>query len=263
MNPPGPPGTDRRKAWDAVRPLIVSLLEEVSGSSEWKLHEDSALALDDAASTPWLLSTPIGLALSAAADSLVAADCLLNQRIQHVSAPALLGRVAIETAATGLWILSPDERAERVRRVLGWWRENQKQKRNAHSTVSVPNVETALTDDYASILLVADRSGLTEQDVERAQKANVTDILKSIGKAHLVQWQIGSGLAHGRPWAYLFANEVEFAPADRPGVFLARTSHNRDATLDILLAGADLLLQLHTVHRERCLDGPGQTASVP
>ena len=138
----------------------------------------------------------------------VALDHLHGMKLTVVGAKAVIPfgmftamRSAYEASATGLWLLSPESRDERVLRSLRLGYDNRRQVKNA--------LEALGRDDpgfnRAVGFLERDRDGRPNLNgVDLRGVASVTDRLKSIAELlpdlfmpPLVLWQTSSGMAHG------------------------------------------------------------------
>jgi hypothetical protein len=238
-------------AWDKLRPVVAGILTEMSDQHSYAALPGSSLVGDDKRTGEFATSTAVMVAMSAAADCLQAAGTLADAPIRHVSAPHGLARIALENAATGLWLLSPPQRPERICRTLRWWTQNHRDRMKFHTAAG--RDQTEADNDLASTLRDIQNTATTNHiaATDATRKITVTAILEAAGNAHLLMWIMCSGLAHGRVWAHLSGLDREISATDRPGSKLARTTNNRATTLMALCSAGDLLVDLDALVRAR------------
>lgn len=230
--------------WDEIAPLVETLLRRVGARDEFPVAPGSALVGDDKAATPYAVSHAVQACLSAAVDHLHAAKVLAyDSGMLHLAAPATLARGVIENAAAGVWILSPSSRDERVLRVLRW------HARNFHDQAGAGAMRPGVTRDelLARVEEVAVRRGV---DVKLACSGyQMLKVIKAVDREHpdlgriTFAWQLGSGFAHGRPWALLGALHQERLSPKEPGVSEIRLTNEPSLAMYPILKG------LHTVER--------------
>lgn len=230
--------------WVEIAPLIDVLMERMGRRDDFPVKPDSALAGDDRASSPYQVSHVVKACLSAAVDHLHAAKVLVHDcGLLHLAAPATLARGAIENAATGLWVLTPRSRDERVLRALRWHSRNYRDQAATGRTPPGKPLEFMLS----KIAKVATQRGLPEGSATGGYQ--MTKVIQQVQTGHpdlgdlLLTWQLGSGFAHGRPWAYLGALEREEFDAPEEGVT------NMRLTSYPVLAMHPILKSLHLVER--------------
>ena len=234
--------------WVEISPLINRLVERIGDPDDFPIRPKSALTGDDKASTPYQVSHAAHACLTAAVDHLHAAKTLaFDSGVLHIAAPATLARGVIENAATGLWILSPAQRDERIRRALKW------HARNAHDLVGSGLAPPDRTRDYYinKITAVAARRGLDATTVRSGYK--MLKVIREVDSEHTdlggiaTAWQLGSGFSHGRPWAYLGALRLETIRRPEPGVSDIRLTNDPTLALYPILTGlftVERLLQI-------------------
>src|SRR5680860_715866 len=106
--------------WEDMAPLIETL--QSSGPDLFEVRPDSRLAADDARRYGYPVSHAVRWCAAAAIDHLHAVKMLVvDSGVHHLYASSTLARTAIETAATGLWILWPEEQDIRAERCIQWW----------------------------------------------------------------------------------------------------------------------------------------------
>lgn len=238
--------------WVEIAPLVDRLMERIGDPREFPIMPGSALVGDDRASEPYQVSHAAQACLSAAVDHLHAAKTLAyDSGILHLAAPATLARGVIENAATGLWILTPGSRDERVRRVLKW------HARNAHDQVGAGFVPTGRTKGHYldSISSVAVRRNLDPLSVRGGYQ--ILKVIRAVVTEHpdlagiVTAWQLGSGFAHGRPWAYLGALQQEHVGSPAPGVADVRLTNDSTLALYPILNGLFAVERLLQVREKR------------
>lgn len=212
--------------WAQIAPLIDRLLERAGTRGEFTHLPDSALAGDDRATHPYNTSHAFQQSLSAAIDHLHAAKSLVHDaRLLHLGAPATLARSALENAATAWWLLAPRTRDERVLRTLRWYSRNF---RDQHTALdgSPALAGRTLEEKLADIRAVATRRGVPAETAAGGYKMNTVLTEHDESSAgSLFLWQLTSGFAHGRPWAYLGALAQERHPTADHGIMGIRLTN--------------------------------------
>lgn len=206
--------------WVEMSPLIDRLAQRVGLPDEFPVRAGSALAGDEAASRAYPVSHAASLCLAAAVDHLHAAKVLVaDAGFHHLAASSTLARGVIENAATGYWILAPGKRNDRVTRALRWYLRNAHDQANA--TQGIANVGgSSEATVKGKIKEASDRRGLDWALVTRPLHSTsiIREVEEETGLPLTLLWRVCSGLAHGRPWAYLGALTRETHVGDTPGV---------------------------------------------
>lgn len=224
--------TDEEAAakWAQIAPLIDRLMERAGTKGEFTHRPDSALAGDDKATDPYNTSHAFLQSLTSAIDHLHAAKSLVHGAgLLHLGAPATLARSAIENAATAWWILAPRSRDERVLRTLRWYSRNFRDQHTALDGTPVGDTGRTLEDKLADIRAVAARRRGVNVAVAAGGYKMSTVITEhdqtTVDSGSLFLWQLASGFAHGRTWAYLgaLAQERHRAEAGIMSVRLTNT----------------------------------------
>lgn len=207
--------------WAQIAPLIDRLLERAGTRGEFTHRPDSALAGDDRATHPYNTSHAFQQSLSASIDHLHAAKCLIHDAgLLHLGAPATLARSAIENAATAWWLLAPRRRDKRITRTLRWYSRNF---RDQHTALDgQPDLAgRPLEEKLADIRAIAARRGVPAETAASGYKMStvIGEHDKTTTDAgSMFLWQLASGFAHGRPWAYLGALAQEPHPTAEDGI---------------------------------------------
>ena len=256
MNSPGSFDDEMALAkWHELAPLIDRMMERVGTPGEFLVHPGSSLSGDDRASDPYQVSHVVHMCLTAAVDHLHAAKVLVVDSSQvNLAAPATLARGALETLAAAYWVLGPKERDERVARALRWHVKNMWDSNTALKPRGL--TRRPLDEMLKRVLAVADRRGLegkpisggyTSTDAVKYADEQLTDLTLGV----LFPWRIASGLAHGRPWAYLGFSELELHDASAPNVVSVRLTSSLARALYPNLAAFHLMENLLQLFQQR------------
>lgn len=238
------PDSQVAEKWAQIAPLIDRLVERADRRGEFAPRAESALIGDDKATHPYNTSHAFGQSLSAAIDHLHAAKALVHDaQMLHLGAPSTLARSAIENAATAWWLLAPRGRDERVLRTLRWFSRNY---RDQHAvTDGIPAIKSnrPLEDKLDSIRQVAAKRGVSQTDA--AGGYQMSTVLREhdaeTDTRSRFAWQLASGFAHGRPWAYLGALKHDQQPSAEAGILNIRLTNT------VQLGLYPTLTALHTV----------------
>ncbi|WP_416958166.1 hypothetical protein ACNKF0_10515 [Nocardioides sp. T5] len=246
--------------WQEVGRIVDDLGGMVDARGQWVPSAGSPLAGDDRLSAPYQVSHAVTQCLMAAIDHAQAVRSLVvTHQELHTAAPGSLARGLVENAATAFWILHPASRRERVLHAMQWYAQNARDRdRFQHALGAVVEQQG---DPVGRLVALAEAAGESDaqwlrrgyrpsEPVEYAQK-------HAGARAAMVSWQLGSGFAHGRPWAFLGALEQERLPGVAPGVLDVRVTSNLARALFPVLTGMELIaavLRLHT-QRRRALFG--------
>lgn len=239
------------RKWVELAPLIDRLLERSGDRDDFPVLPRSALAGDDRASSPYQVSHAVRACLTAAIDHLHAVKTLVyDSGVLHLAAPATLARAVIENAATGLWIITPASRNHRIQRALKW------HVRNAHDLVGSGFAPPGRTKEHYldRIVKVAEHRNIEPSTVRSGYQ--VSTAIKAVGDAHpdlrpMQAWQICSGFAHGRPWAYLGALPQTALGSSEPGVADVRLTNDPTLTMYPILTGVHVIERLLQTHATR------------
>lgn len=205
----------------------------------------SSLALDDAASGPFIVSAVLKSCLDAGTDHLHALKVLvLDAGVLHLAAPFSLARGALENYAAATWVLTGATRAERVARALRWHVKNLDDSRNATRDIDVQGEESlarrrALLDDVANRndLGGGFRSGYSSTQAVKAAEAAYPDLRLGV----VFPWRLCSGFAHGRPWAVHGGSEQQHLDGADPLMVTVRYQSSLTTVLYPTTAAVDLV----------------------
>ncbi|MFC9635306.1 hypothetical protein ACFTY8_40200 [Streptomyces mirabilis] len=184
---------------------------------------NSSLATDDAILGTYAAAHLIRASYTAALAHADALRRLTEGGEIDPSSPWTLLRGALENAATGIWLLSGKDRAERRRRALSLWAEDMRNRaQHEQDTHHVPAGDGQTgTQRREEIRALADRLGLpaltapkTHLILEQAAPAAGLDPVKV-----RAVWRAASGFAHGRFWPNLRATQPRAVSASADGVY--------------------------------------------
>lgn len=238
--------------WAEISPLIDRMMERVGTREEFPVGVGSALAGDDTASTPYQVSHCVRMCMTAGVDHLHALKVLVvDSGILHVAAPFSLSRGALENFAAAFWMLHPPARDTRVERALRWHAKNFKDQETAVGQLGLPG-HVSKEDKLLKLDAVAQRRGIpttfrsgyfSSEAVTYAEERSTTKVL--------LPWQLCSGFAHGRPWAYLGASGLEETSTSDPGVSFAKLTSSMSTVLYPALEALRLLQDLLRLYKQR------------
>ena len=122
------------RLWPLVVQRIDELVEMTSEVGSWSVRSNTSLSGDDRRSRPYQTSHAVQSCLATGIDNLHGLRHMMfgapseqpSRIVIHQAAHYLLARGALESFATGLWLLTPAARAERVTRTLRWHVQNVK-----------------------------------------------------------------------------------------------------------------------------------------
>ncbi|WP_461514591.1 hypothetical protein [Rathayibacter agropyri] len=182
---------------------LTSLEQQINALD---VHDGSSLAGDRAATQYNPISDQLIALLSAATDHLRAVQVAVEDSGGKILAMSLftLVRSAIEMSGTGLWILHPTKRDERVLRSFALTWDNRRQVRSVMTALGKdPAKDVGFERMQARLKQLIDaRPSMRGTPIPKV--ATVTDRLSSIEElcqdlVHppLVLWQMASGIAHG------------------------------------------------------------------
>lgn len=193
--------------WDEYSSAIDRLAKRVADPDDFQVLPGSSLAGDDREAHPFEVSQAIRHILNVTIDQLHGVKVAVrDSQIQHLGVSTTLARAALENGATGLWILGPSNRSERIERVLRWHSRNYQDLAKFLETIQRgdPKLVASAINGLAQVREVAERRG-----IDPKVAANGYPVTRPIsGGGQFTElpvfsdWQIASGFAHGRPWAH-------------------------------------------------------------
>jgi len=199
--------TSRTSTWGDFAIVVEHLADRIGDADDFAVRPGSSLAGDDRASKPFKVSEAIRHIINAAVDQLHGVKVAAHDaKLQHLAVSARLARAAIENAAAGLWILGPHLRDSRIERVLRWHSRNDN------------DFQLFLDADDLDTTAEAERNRAALEQIRGVAQARGIDPKSAAGGFRVTTpltecseftdlpvyttWQIASGFAHGRPWAY-------------------------------------------------------------
>ncbi|ASR55639.1 MULTISPECIES: hypothetical protein [Cellulomonas] len=202
---------------DRLRPgrVLARVAEHYAATAEVvppRPEPGSPLAEDDAALGIYVLSHGVALAHGVAMDHLEAIrGTIQDAQRTHPWAEHTLARAALESACTALWLIGPDDPAERRHRRVRQLYNNSDEGRKASKLLGGDKLQSGRTFDEVleefRSLAPDSRSvkSWTYRDVVRGAAQHCgsdSDLFELL-------WRIQSGLAHGKSWATLATLEQE------------------------------------------------------
>lgn len=232
--------------------LIDGLVER---DKNWRFPEPgSPLFADDQRMPKFEPSSLARLGLIGAVDHLFSIAALLRGDVLPARAIFTLARGALENASVAVWLLSPNTRAERLKRAILWHAMNIKFREKALDLATDDPQHAAarqaeVQKQRATLLDFADKAGLGPADkngisnprvsYEGIVKAASHAVPMNIGSAELV-WNMCSGMSHGQEWAvHNMSDSLELPGSDEHFVHLSLTVKD-----DSLLAAVWVAVQM-------------------
>lgn len=242
--------------WVRLAPLIERMMERVGTQGQFPVADGSSLAGDDRAAEPYQVSHVLRMCLTAGVDHLHAVKVLVVDRgVLHVAAPSSLARGALENFAAAYWVLGPEGRDDRVERALRWHAKNFKDGNKATGSLNLPGA-VPLEDKLRKLYVVGAKRGITEQNIKaqftsteavRYAEDNAPDLPLGV----VLPWQLCSGFAHGRPWAYLGASTLVKVPVPNSNIVNVQMTSSMGMALYPNLAALQLLERFLRLYETR------------
>jgi hypothetical protein len=262
---------DAWNKWAEMAPLIDRMVQRVNTDGEFPVSSGSSLDGDDQAGEPYQVSHVVRLCINAGVDHLHAVKVLVfDNHIIHLAAPASLARGALETFSAAYWVLNPAGRDERVTRALRWHAKNF---RDADIALA-SNAAASLQSNVAALDRVAARRRIDQTDYRNGYRSSTAvkyaDDVIDRNRAPLGvlrPWQICSGFAHGRPWAYLGFLSQKVSSTQQNGVVnvqltsdITRSTYPTLAAMQLL----ECLLHLYETRASNHLarNRPGKSGDI-
>jgi len=242
--------------WAELAPLLDRMMERVESPDEFPILRASSLNGDDKATSPYHLSYAIRQCLAAGVDHLHAVKVLvIDQQVLHLAAPASLARGALENFATAYWILHPSSRTERVERALRWHAQNFKDQEKATASLSISRSHS-LDEKLVRLEQIGAARQIPAKCIRRGYTSTAAVSYADSGATNLdlgvlLPWQICSGFAHGRPWAYLGVSDRLESPNQEVDRLNVRLTNDHARALYPTLAAMRLLEQLLRLYQSR------------
>jgi hypothetical protein len=244
------------RKWREVAAIIEHLNDLASDHpNAFAVDPGSSLGSDDRASGPFCVSVVLNSCLNAGIDHLHALKSLiLDAGLLHLSAPFSLARGGLENFAAATWVLAGHSRDERVERALRWHAQNVKDGHRALGAVDIRG-SRPLAAQWALLDEVADRhnlgrsyrAGYTSSRAVQAAEAAFPDLRLGVA----FPWQLCSGFAHGRPWAFHGASQRDELEDADPLMVTLRLSATLSTVLHPTLAAVELVQSFLLLYDER------------
>lgn len=202
--------------WNNLARRIELYRARTGDRSDFSVASGSSLSHDDEATSPYQLSHAVRLCLVAGIDHLDAMrQLIVADRTLHIAAPFSLARGALEMISAAFWILHPAAKDERITRLLRWHVKNCKDEREV-AKISEVAPPPYLESKRRNILEIGQRQRLRRDLIEKGYTS--TAAVRYAGEESSVKvllvWQLCSGYAHGRSWAYRQSDREEYQTAD-------------------------------------------------
>jgi hypothetical protein len=161
----------------------------------------------------------------------------------------------LENFATAYWMLGPNGRDDRVSRALRWHAQNTRDSDRALGSKKLPGLKPLATR-LAKLEAVATKRGLNTKEILRGYTSTAAveyadNKATGVPLGVLLPWQIASGFAHGRLWAYFGMSELALADTAEPGVAGATLTSDAWRALYPSLAASHLLQTLLRLYHSR------------
>lgn len=244
--------------WREVGECIEGWQTAVSSERDsLPISKKSSLWGDDLASHPYRVSTAVRMCINAAIDHLHATKVLfVDGRVVHQAALSTLARAALETGATGYWLLRPGRRDDRIQRTLQWYAQNSHDqiKATGHRGIASKSLDQLLSQVEA-VAIYRGMDAAARSTIRRGYRSTTAVRYAEEHLPHLplgvdLPWQLASGFAHGRPWASLGVQRHEVLAQDDRNMEVRLTS-SAARSLYPNLAATQLVSALLALHRER------------
>lgn len=250
---------------EQLLPELFARIEEFERHEEtgyFEVEAGSTLAVDDLYLYPLKISGPARASIASAIDQLRTVRLVVEGGDMPWIALFSLLRSAIETAASGIWLLESDERDVRMRRLLHLeWNDiddAEKMMGNFGGSLDPPRetreewVRRPLTGRSSVGTLAEVAARITSTDKVRLAQRVVWETIARDGRPEgliLGLWQGFSGLIHGRPYpmrVILDREEIGYDPSTG-SVQLILTTGARSllATLRVVLDIVDVSVRLY------------------
>lgn len=173
---------------------------------------------------------------------------IVKTQTLHLVAPVTLLRAVLEDASLALWLISPDQRSERLLRALKAHHTDMKG-RVGYEKIRPPSLgpkgKTAV-QRCVDIRQLATRLGLDEKAVGQHLSTtgvitNACRVLGATGSDGPRLWSLSSGLAHGRHWTVMHGYKLH-GMADAGGGFAElQITGNEDEVAKLAILGHALI----------------------
>ncbi|MBQ0894649.1 hypothetical protein KBX37_16345 [Micromonospora sp. U56] len=230
-------------AEDAERRLFGEMFRHLDRIEPWlqrmdpdgpyeRPQERSALSRDDKETHPHRMSHAAWHSLSHAVDHLNCLRTLLKDaQMMHMYAPYSIARAALENACAAVWLLAPDDRAERILRRLRLAALDIRGGEAARRLLTDEPGRRTEEERVEELREIARRRGIdAKAAVQRLGYAEIVQVAGDTSLAGSVPfqftWRMCSAIAHGDLWATLNVVSREEIPGAPPGLVGMRITAN-------------------------------------
>ncbi|MFI7209238.1 hypothetical protein [Micromonospora aurantiaca (nom. illeg.)] len=187
-------------------------------------QERSTLSRDNKEMHPYQLSQAAWHALSHAVDHLHCLRTVLKDaHVMHMYAPYSLARAALQNASAAVWLLAPDDRAERVRRRLRFAALDIKGGEAVRELLGAPEGRKPAEARTEQLREIARRRGVDPTTAVRrlTYGENVEaagDTMPGGRVPFVLTWKMCRAIAHGDSWATINVVSQEEIPGAPSGL---------------------------------------------
>lgn len=189
-----------RQVFKAVGPI-----HEKQRAKGYGIHPHSALQLDRDRMPDLPVESTVDRVLFHSLDCLWGLHQLLKHEGQQHFVPYLLLRGALETAATAVWLLAPDDRTTRLERRAAIEANDAIESSKAIESAGVPDPQDTIGDRIRALEPIIQRARL---DPAKCRWGGYGKVIKEIderpGTRYSLEsaWRACSGMSHGKFWAF-------------------------------------------------------------
>lgn len=175
----------------------------------WSIEQGSELAKDDSLTKPHQISHNIANAVVSSVDHLHALDSIMiGAAASHTLATFSMVRAAIECASQAAWISAPDESSARILRSVGLSLKTAKDREVAYGELNrqhpqpdvvLPNLQS----DKGELQQLLESCGISQRLELPTSSGILREVRSLVPRTSVLSvWQLCSGFAHGRRWAW-------------------------------------------------------------
>ncbi|WP_430332747.1 hypothetical protein [Rhodococcus sp. ACT016] len=225
----------------------AKVLDLIESNDPYPVEQDSDLAGDRAQVPDVWVDTLATRRLKVAVDYLAGVRDLVISGT-HFYAPFALLRAALESAATAVWLLEPDDRKTRLERLVGLHIDDCSNKKSIQAML--PEDLRDPFDHEPGIKQMVTDSGSPRR---KCKFPDYTSVMKAIddfagdGGSVYLSWKVCSGFSHGSTWATVGlipqTNRVQVGP----------TVHRAEVSPSYQLVLGQVGTAIRTIERAHCL----------
>jgi hypothetical protein len=236
----------------------VERWREEAASTTPSVQPASDLDQDATLSAKWQVAHAAWGCSVSAIDNLAVLRTSLEQAI-HPYAPYSLLRVAIENAATAVWLLMPDDSPERVtRRLRLVWDESRDIESLQTTFPAMFKPGQGSSERRDEVRAIAKRAGIPlERIAGRWSWAKVVheagECTKLRGNTIELMWRLCSGFAHARDWARWSWLDIDRIGEKKGDVVTTKTTTSIERVMMMTLGAHELLTVARPLYDKRRL----------